>query len=346
MKKLLKVGLDWDDTLCPFVKHAVTLCNTEKGTNIAVTDITEWGNNTDVTKMVSPYYSDIRSYQRQAVSERIKELVKKLMTVADVYIVTAVPPQFMSIRAEQITREFPDFPGDHILMGAAKSLVKLDILLDDAPHNILKSSAVYPVLMRRPWNLNLSGVLSVNNMDEFLVLVNQIICQMTETEKVKEPCVYAIVGPSGAAKHTVANKIIASKDGTCQLITSIELDSPDSVKPDYSITDTTYAGRRYTLDGSQLASILNAGSSVVAVVDICGAIALKHSFPTIIIFCRQNRMSMIRNVLNDFRNEDVDFNQASMQLLSMEQELKNEALCDFSVRSDDDNSIKTLLNQL
>lgn len=356
MKKLLKVGLDWDDTLCPFVTNAITLCNMENGTDFTLDDITEWGNKLPATKEVFPYYSDIRTYQMQKVPEISKQFVSKLMEIADVYIVTAVSPQFMGVRAEQISKEFPDFPEDHILMGAAKNLIKLDILLDDAPHNILKASATYPVLIRKPWNRNLSGVLSVNTVDEFLVLVNQIMYQMTDTKEIEEPCVYAIVGPSGAGKHFIAEDLIANrvdlhKNGEIihknrEIVYSIELDKPGAKRPENSITDTTYAGRRYTLDASEIKKKLDAETSVVVVVDISGAIALKREFPTVIIFCRQSREEMIKNVLLDFRKNNVTYEQATMQLLSMEQELKNESLCDFSVRSDDLDSTIELLNRL
>ena len=356
MKKLLKVGMDWDDTLCPFVTNAITLCNMENGTEFTLDDITEWGNKSPATKMVFPYYSDIRTYQMQKVPEISKHFVSKLMEIADVYIVTAVSPQFMGVRADQIAKEFPDFPEDHILMGAAKNLIKLDILLDDAPHNILKASATYPVLIRRPWNRNLSGVLSVNTIDEFLILVNQIMHQMTDTKEIEEPCVYAVVGPSGAGKHLLAEDLIAdqvddSKNGVIihknrEFVYSVELDKPNVKRPENSITDTTYAGRRYTLDADEIKKKLDAGTSVVVIVDISGAIALKREFPTVIIFCRQSREEMIKNVLLDFRKGDATYEQATMQLLSMEQELKNESLCDFSVRSDDLDSILELIKRL
>ena len=180
--------------------------------------------------------------------------------------------------------------------------------------------------------------------------------QMTDTKEIEEPCVYAIVGPSGSDKHLLAEDLIAdqvdnSKNGAIihnnrEFVYSIELDKPDVKRPDNSITDTTYAGRRYTLDADEIKKKLDVGTSVVVIVDISGAIALKREFPTVIIFCRQSREEMIKNVLLDFRKGDATYEQATMQLLSMEQELKNESLCDFSVRSDDLDSILELIKRL
>lgn len=146
---MIKVGIDFDDVLAPFVQVACDLCNEENGTWILKEDITEWGYDTcDAAKMVSPYYSDDRVYERQRVDACTKMFMRMLRQKADVYIMTAVPPERMSFRARQIKEAFPDFPEDHVLMGAAKNLVKFDIMLDDAPHNILKSCAEFPVVFR------------------------------------------------------------------------------------------------------------------------------------------------------------------------------------------------------
>ena len=114
----------------------------------------------------------------------------------------------MSLRAEQILTAFPDFPEQNIIMGFQKSLVRFDVTLDDGPHNILKSCAKYPVLMRRPWNDSLSGILSVNHYGEFLQLIDQIKESMLLDKKpVSFPSVIALVGPSGSGKTTLCNLI-------------------------------------------------------------------------------------------------------------------------------------------
>ena len=86
----------------------------------------------------------------------------------------------MSKRVEQIKTAFPDFPDENIIMGFQKSVVQVDITLDDGPHNILKSSARFPVLMRRPWNRELTGLLAVHNYEEFFQLLDQIKSAMIE----------------------------------------------------------------------------------------------------------------------------------------------------------------------
>ena len=53
----------------------------------------------------------------QQVSDQAKAFIRTLQTKGIVYIVTAVQPQFMSKRVEQIKTAFPDFPDENIIMG-------------------------------------------------------------------------------------------------------------------------------------------------------------------------------------------------------------------------------------
>ena len=85
-------------------------------------------------------------------------------------------------------------------------------MLDDAIHNILESKAEYPVLMRKPWNAKMTGLLSVNTMAEFVSLVKQIMKASTsKTEKITAPAVLALVGPSGSGKREITEALCGSR---------------------------------------------------------------------------------------------------------------------------------------
>ena len=161
---MLTFGIDWDDVISPLNDCAIELANEEYHFEPPLTleDIDSW-ENTGRASVIKKYYSDPRLYEMQQVSDQAKAFIRTLQTKGIVYIVTAVQPQFMSKRVEQIKTAFPDFPDENIIMGFQKSVVQVDITLDDGPHNILKSSARFPVLMRRPWNRELTGLLAVHN---------------------------------------------------------------------------------------------------------------------------------------------------------------------------------------
>ena len=171
-----KIGLDWDDVTAPFNSLAITMANEKYHMDppLQLDEIDSW-ENTGRAGVIKEFYGDMRLYERQTVPERTKKAIRRLMKIADVYFITAVYPEFMGVRARQILTEFPELPHENIILGNAKNLVQFDIILDDAIHNVLETPATYPVLMRKPWNWKMTGLLSVNNMTEFLSMVKQII---------------------------------------------------------------------------------------------------------------------------------------------------------------------------
>ena len=108
---MLTFGIDWDDVISPLNDCAIELANEEYHFEPPLTleDIDSW-ENTGRASVIKKYYSDPRLYEMQQVSDQAKAFIRTLQTKGIVYIVTAVQPQFMSKRVEQIKTAFPDFP--------------------------------------------------------------------------------------------------------------------------------------------------------------------------------------------------------------------------------------------
>ena len=123
----------------------------------------------------------------------------------------------MTTRATMLREFFPEIPTDHIILGSRKDVVDADVHLDDSPSQILDSNAAYPVLMRKPWNYYLTGLLAVNTYDEFLWLINEILNNFSreESEKEAHARIVALVGPSGSGKNEIADDL--QKEGIIRL---------------------------------------------------------------------------------------------------------------------------------
>lgn len=337
---MLKFGLDWDDVISPFNDVAVALANEEHGLDLTLEDIDSW-ENTGRASVIKKYYDDPRIYQRQKVSDEAKVFVNALRKKGEVYIITAVSPKYMSVRAQQIFDAFPDFPEENIIMGYQKSLVQFDVTLDDGPHNILKSCAKYPVLMRRPWNRMLSDLLSVTNYDEFLQLVDQIKESMIEDKKpIRVPSVIALVGPSGSKKKALS--ILMENCGLGKIVHSYTTGPENGLHKHISeeqfkkcnsgfVTTTMYAGNLYGVKVDDVKEVLENNEFPIIPLDIGGAISMKRIFPTTIIFCRTGREQMIRSILE----KEIGNEEKTYRLLSIEKELDNAKLCDHVIRTDD-----------
>lgn len=340
---MLTYGIDFDDVLAPFVPIACELANEEHpGLDAKPSDIRNWGySGNEKIEIVSKYYGDERVLLRQQVSEDAKAFMRKLMKKGHVYIITSVAPKFMGIRAAQIKEAFPDFPESNIIMGSNKSLVQFDITLDDGPNNILKSVARFPILFRQPWNQALSGMLSVNNYNEFFQMIEQIKSSLIEDRHIPTtPSVIALVGPSGSNKGELATALEEKRFAqrmysyTTNQVAGHRYISEEDFDNANFIAKTVYAGVKYGMDKSDIEHHVNACENVTILTDICGAVALKRLYPTLIIFCRRSRENMIESILEKEKSNA----EKKWRLLSMENELKNEPLCDYVIRTDDVNA--------
>lgn len=207
------IGIDWDDVTAPFNSIAIRMANEKYHPKepYRMEEITSWANE-GRTSVIKEFYNDPELYRRQIPTEETKRGIRRLMQIADVFFITAVSPHFMGVRAEQIMTQFPELPPENIILGSAKDRVHFDIVLDDAIHNILESKAEYPVLMRKPWNAKMTGLLSVNTMAEFVSLVKQIMKASTsKTEKITAPAVLALVGPSGSGKREITEALCGGR---------------------------------------------------------------------------------------------------------------------------------------
>lgn len=350
----LKIGLDWDDVTARFNSIAIEMANKKYGyaNPLRLEDITSWAN-TGRASVIKEFYGDIELYKRQAeygVSDSVKKIIHELEKFADVFFITAVHPNFMGIRAEQIKTIFPELPNERIILGAAKSLVKFDIILDDNIDNVLDSPSDYAVLMRKPWNTEMTGVLSVNNMQEFLTLAKHIAFG-EKSDDWQEPKIICLVGPSGSNKNKVAQILCQDKKRFAKAIsyttnvndTTKNLVSDEKFESLNLIEKTIYAGNKYGLDKKQIEESFKNNVNVVIPVDMCGAIGLKHHFPsTIIVYCKRRKADIIQDILLDGRT----YNEKKLCLLSLDTERKNANLCDIVIDTNDAReAAETILRQ-
>lgn len=330
-----KIGLDWDDVTAPFNSIAINMANEkyQYENPLRLEEVTSWAN-TGHTSVIKEFYQCEELYKRQQVTEKTKKCVRKLMEIADVYFITAVYPQFMGIRAAQILEAFPELPPENIILGNAKNLVQFDIILDDAIHNVLESPATYPVLMRKPWNWKMTGLLSVNNMNDFVYLVKQIInSAMHKNQELKVPSVLALVGPSGSGKSRIAKELRADERFESPLTYCTKqsskhkyLTEDEFARQDF-IEKTRYAGIQYGTKKEDIQEVLERGHFAVMPLDMCGAIAMKRHFPTAIIYINKDKEELIRDIVeSDYTTEEK-----TLRLLSIDAEKRNREICDYVI---------------
>ena len=352
-KYRLSTALDVDDILMECTGYAVRLANEKYHFDPPMTiyEKERWGKVGTRIDSVYPYFSDPDFYRTQPVYEGAKEFVRKLCQMTEVFICTAVPPQFMGIRAQRIMEEFPEIPADHIYMGARKENIHTDILFDDAMHNILSSNAKYPILMRRPWNQDSTGMLAVNNYDEFLKVVEVIAesyspCDQEESES--EPNIVVLVGPSGSGKSKIATRLLSRTDRYEKLMSYTTKD-PTAVEENqwYSYVSreefrrlcdsgemfqsTMYLGHSYGSKKADVEGVLARGNRVLTTMDICGAMSLKTYYKNVkTVYIKREKKALMASILRKNTSIEDKVN----RLTAIEYEQKNAELCDYVLEFD------------
>lgn len=360
----MSTALDVDDLLMECIPYAIKLANEKYKFDppLTIHEVDRWGHLGTRADVIFEFFDDPEFFKNQPVIEGAKEFVRKLSKMTEIFISTSIVPKFMGIRAQRIIEEFPEIPAGHIYMGSRKDKLNVDILFDDGMHNVFNSNAAYPILMRRPWNQNATGMLAVNNYDEFLKLVEVITKSYSYVEdKLVEPGIVILVGPSGSGKTEIASKICEKSDKFEKLVsyTTNEIvhvedegwyshisrqEFNDMLDEKVFFESTMYAGHGYGTKLEDVNNILNKGKNVIAVMDICGAMALKTNFKNVItIYIKKDKRDIISSIINKNLTNEEKVN----RIISIDDEKRNEEICDYVVdQINYDSAAEYILNLL
>ena len=298
----MSTALDVDDVLLECIPYAIRLANEKYKFEppLTIHEVDHWGKLGTRADVIFEFFEDPEFFKNQPLIKGAKEFVSKLSKLTEVFICTSIDPRFMGIRAERIIEEFPEIPKENIIMGTRKDKVQVDILLDDGMHNVFKSQAAYPILMRRPWNQNATGMLAVNNYDEFLKLIDVIRKSYSEElDNLIDPNIIVLVGPSGSGKSKIA-KLLLEETPKFEKLKSYTTADPTAVyendwynyvtKEEFNrmgdnhvfFESTMYAGHGYGSVKKDVDDILAKGKTVIATMDICGAMTLKAQYEKVL----------------------------------------------------------------
>ena len=346
----LSTALDIDDLLMECIPYAIRLANEKYHFDppLTIYEVDRWGKLGTRADVIFEFFNDPEFFRNQPVMPGAKEFVRKLCQRTEVFVSTSVYPKFMGIRAQRIAEEFPEISPDHIYMGSRKDKIDVDILFDDGMHNVLRSNATYPILLRRPWNQEATGVLAVNSYDEFLKLVEIISDSYNprpEAHDPDQPGIVVLVGPSGSGKNQVAKQLLKKSRAFQKLISYttdatvglqggewyhyISLEAFRQMRDSGDIFESTmYAGHNYGSCKEDVQKILDSGKHVLTVMDICGAMALKTHFPKVTtIYIKRSKRDLLENLLS----KPLSMDEKVFRILALEGEQKNADICDYVV---------------
>lgn len=347
MKKYrLRVGLDVDDTLYDCNAYALSIISQRypEEEPISINEITGWGNYGRHADERIALYSDPNFVASQPILPGAQKFVRDLSRYAEVFFITAVPPECMSARAQRLVHDFPEIPPENIVIGTRKEIMQLDILLDDGPHNISRSKAAYPVLFRKPWNAHLSGLLAVNSYSDFLHLCKMVRNSFTEkAPDLSHGGVLCLIGPSGSRKTEIARELTRAGDRYEKPVTSTTRPRRRSeedgnyrfVSEDQFFAErdagryietTVYSKYYFGTSPDEIAPIVDREHIAVLPIDICGAVTVKNVYRNraLLVFTNREKSEVVLDIIGrDIPNDDK-----MRRIMSLDFEYRNAEICD------------------
>lgn len=157
MRKL-RVLCDADDTIENLVEPWVNAINYRFNENVKWKDISEW----DMAKffptltrkqVYSPIYED-GFWDSITSMPGAEDFINSIIADGhEIYIVTATNYQTCGAKIKKLLEMFPMLNWENFIITSNKQMVNGDILIDDAPHNLIGGS-YQKVLFDRPHNHN------------------------------------------------------------------------------------------------------------------------------------------------------------------------------------------------
>lgn len=296
MKKFT-IALDIDDTLMVYEDILCSICREEYGINIHVEDLTDWDFGAFSDEERDIIFSVIKSGRVLPRQRPMKEAVKMLDALLErghhIMVASSVNPENMGMRAEQLHTFFPQIRD--IMLGNRKELLEADFLLDDCDINIRHSHARYPVLLRQPWNRNVTEEQAEKDGFKIVETHQQFVDYVDSLAAVPEKQIVCLVGPSASGKTAIAEVLCEDpcyqqvrtsttrprregEPGDAYYFYEDEHEFIEKVRRGEFLEHTQYAGSWYGMERRALQEVLDEGKKAVAVMDCNGARQMKAEF--------------------------------------------------------------------
>ena len=139
----LTILIDMDDTIEYLLREWISFLNQWHGTNVTEDDVHDY----DLTKafpMLTPqqvyeplFFHEL--WRRVKPVPGARKAIERLQEDGhDVYIVTSSNFVTIGTKVEAILhRYFPSIADDHVIVAKNKQMIRGDVLIDDAPHNLI-----------------------------------------------------------------------------------------------------------------------------------------------------------------------------------------------------------------
>lgn len=346
----MSIILDVDDVLMKFNETLMSMLQDKLKASppLNINDISDWNSSSKPELNQRFQFLDKDFFATQEAYPGAQQFVKELTQYCDIFIHTAVYPQYVPERFQRIIELFPEINPDHILFGTRKDLSRATFMLDDNIKNVLSSNAEVPILMRQPWNKGLTGLISANTYDDVLTIIKSYVKSYAPKANIGKKDIIALVGPTGSGKNDLADVVCTNygynipKSYTTRLqpdnnsqkrYETLDIESFLRLKDSGKMLEYSVYGRHYYgLSYEKINEVINLGHVIVPI-DITGAFMLKNHYDVSIVYIDCPKKCLIKNILED---TSMGIDEKTNRIMAIDSEIANKKFADFVISSTED----------
>ena len=153
---MLRIAIDFDETLFPTLEKILDIYNKHHDSNIELSQITTYNLSdsldADIADELLELFVDKSVYDCLQPYKGAVRSVKTLVEQGhEIYIVTSTDVRNMEWKEELLQKHFPFIPKKNLIRIHNKSLLSVDVLVEDKLDN-LKSTFADRICFDQPWN--------------------------------------------------------------------------------------------------------------------------------------------------------------------------------------------------
>ena len=180
---MLKIALDFDETLFPTMERVIEIYNRRHNANIELESITEYNlyENfaADVADELISLFVDKNVYDNlqpyKGAIRTIKTLVER---GCEVYVATSTDVRNLEWKEQLLQKHFPFIPKDNLIRINNKSLLNVDVLIDDRMDNLISIFADR-ICFNQSWNQDddadyAYSIYRIHNWGDVINIINEI----------------------------------------------------------------------------------------------------------------------------------------------------------------------------
>jgi 5'(3')-deoxyribonucleotidase len=183
----MKIGVDIDNVICTTSEAVIEYLNERLPITLSLDDINEYWMEKSIPEQyrwaVGLAFHDSAMWKKVKMIEGAAKGIKTLYKNGnEIFFVTSTTPDNLKKKIKFLKRNLPFLSGnyinDHIITIKQKTLLNLDIMIDDYLDNLIGERSYYSICLAYPWNIKIiseePNFIRVKNWRDVIITIENL----------------------------------------------------------------------------------------------------------------------------------------------------------------------------